>query len=179
MPRTAGDTRDGPAFRLDLARPGEAAPVSQVLQEAARWITTWRSQLWDPELLGEDFAAPFVERGQAIVARAEGAIAAVVILEPEDPLFWPDRPAGEAGYLHKLAVRRAYAGQGLPAALIAHAAELARAQGREILRLDCHPDLARVYEGLGFRRVDERVVDHPEAGRILVARMERGRVAGT
>ena len=179
MSSTAEETVGRTAFELDLARPGEARAVSEVLQEAARWITTWRSQLWDPELLGEDFAAPFVEQGQVIAARTGEAIAGVVILEPEDPLFWPDRPAGEAGYLHKLAVRRAYAGQGLPAALIAHAAELARAQGREILRLDCHPDLARVYEGLGFRRVDERVVDHPEAGRILVARMERGRVAGT
>ena len=164
---------------MDLARPGEARAVSEVLQEAARWITTWRSQLWDPDLLGEAFAAPFVARGEVIVARADRAIAGVVILEPEDPLFWPDYPAGEAGYLHKLAVRRAYAGMGLPAALIAHAAELACAQGREILRLDCHPDLARVYEGLGFRRVDERVADHPEAGRILVARMERSGVSGT
>ena len=173
MQRSAEETMGRPAFELDLARSGEARAVSEVLQEAARWITTWRSQLWDPALLGEAFAAPFVERGQVIVARVGEAFAGVLFIEPEDPLFWPDYPVGEAGYLHKLAVRRAYAGTGLPAALIGRAAALAKAQGREILRLDCHPDLARVYVALGFRRVDEIDVRHPEAGQIRVARMER------
>ena len=97
MAHASEESTDRPAFELELARPGEARAVSEVLQEAARWITTWRSQLWDPELLGEAFAAPFVARGQVIAARAEGAIAGVVILEPDDPLFWPDYPAGEAG----------------------------------------------------------------------------------
>jgi GNAT superfamily N-acetyltransferase len=173
MSSTAEETMGRTAFELDLARPGEARAVSEVLQEAARWITTWRSQLWDPELLGEDFAAPFVEQGQVIAARTGEAIAGVVILEPEDPLFWPDYPTGGASYLHKLAVRRAYAGMGLPAALIGHAAGLAKAQGRTALRLDCHPDLVRVYAALGFRPVDELDVRHPQAGQIRVARMER------
>jgi ribosomal protein S18 acetylase RimI-like enzyme len=162
-----------PNFDLRLAAPGEALAVSEVLQEAARWITTWRSQLWDPELLDESFAAPFIARGEMLTARTDGEIAGVMILQPEDPLFWPDRPSGEAAYIHKLAVRRAYAGMGLPAALIDHAEGLARAQDRDHLRLDCHPDLAPFYDGLGFRRVDEIEVHHPEAGRMRVARMER------
>ena len=162
-----------PNFELSLAGPDDALAVAEVIQEAARWIATWRSQLWDPALLGESFAAPFIARGEMLTARISGQIAGVMILEPEDPLFWPDRPLGEAAYLHKLAVRRAYAGMGLPAALIDHAADLARAQGRFRLRLDCHPDLARVYEGLGFHAVDEMDVAHPEAGPIRVARMER------
>ena len=162
-----------PNFDLRLAAPGEALAVAEVLQEAARWITTWRSQLWDPDLLGESFAAPFVARGELLTARADGQIAGVLILQPEDPLFWPDRPTGEAAYVHKLAVRRAYAGMGLPAALMGHAESLARAQDRHVLRLDCHPDLAPFYEGLGFGRVDEMEVQHPEAGLMRVARMER------
>ncbi len=162
-----------PKFDLGFARPQDAPEIAEVLQEAARWITTWRAQLWDPALLGEDFAAPFIARGELLTIRADGEIAAVTILEPEDPLFWPDRPRGEAAYLHKLAVRRAYAGKGLPAALIDHAADLARAQGRDRLRLDCHPDLAHFYQRLGFHTVDEIDVRHPEAGQIRVARMER------
>jgi GNAT superfamily N-acetyltransferase len=162
-----------PILDLGLAEPGEALAVAQVLQEAARWITTWRSQLWDPELLGESFTAPFIARGEMLSARTDGQIAAVMILQPEDPLFWPDRVPGEAAYVHKLAVRRAYAGMGVPAALIDHAEGLARAQDRHLLRLDCHPDLAGFYGKLGFLRVDEIDVNHPEAGAIRVARMER------
>ena len=160
-------------FELGPAMPDEAGAVARVLQEAARWITTWRSQLWDPALLGEDFVAPFIARGEMLTLRTGGEIAGVMILQPEDPLFWPDRPPGEAAYVHKLAVRRAHAGQGLAAALLDHAADMTRLQGRDRLRLDCHPDLAGYYAGLGFRPVDERDVRHPEVGQIRVARMER------
>ena len=166
-----------PNFDLRLAEPGDAPAVAEVLQEAARWITSWRSQLWDPDLLGESFAAPFVARGELLTARADGQIAGVMILQPEDPLFWPDRPSGEAAYVHKLAIRRAYAGMGLPAALMDHAEGLAKAQDRYLLRLDCHPKLAPYYEGLGFHRFDEIDVRHPEARPMRFARMER-RITG-
>jgi len=158
---------------LDIAGPADTAAVAEVLQEAARWITTWRSQLWDPELLGEAFVAPCVARGEVLVARADEAVVGVVILQPEDPHFWPDRPPREALYLHKLAVRRTHAGRGVPGLLMEHAAALARAQDRGLLRLDCDPPLAGYYEGLGFQRVDEVDVRHPEAGDMRVARMER------
>ncbi len=40
------------SFQIGLATPDETPAVSAVLQEAARWIATWRTQLWDPDLLG-------------------------------------------------------------------------------------------------------------------------------
>jgi GNAT superfamily N-acetyltransferase len=165
-----------PASALEIgpAAPADVAEIAQVLQEAARWIETWRDQLWVPELLGEDFVAPVVARGEFLAARIEGEIAGVAIVQPEDTLFWPDRPPGEAGYLHKLAVRRAHAGKGVSRALIEAAAMRAAGWGRSLLRLDCHPDLARLYVGFGFRKVDERAVVHPESGPLTVARMERG-----
>lgn len=164
---------DPPSLSLEIAGPADVAAVAEVLQEAARWITTWRSQLWDPELLGEAFVAPCVARGEVLVARGGEAVVGVVILQPEDPHFWPDRLSREALYLHKLAVRRAHAGRGVPGVLIEHAAELARAQDRRLLRLDCDPPLAGFYAGLGFQPVDEVDVHHPEAGPMRVARMER------
>jgi ribosomal protein S18 acetylase RimI-like enzyme len=162
-----------PTFDLRLAAPDEAAEVAGVIQEAARWIMTWRAQLWDPELVGEAFVTPIIARGHMLTARAADGIAGVVIVEPEDPRFWPDRPAGEAVYLHKLAVRRACAGVGLPALLVDEAARLARFEGRRFLRLDCDPPLSGFYQRLGFAVVDEIDVFHPEAGQMRVARMER------
>lgn len=165
-----------PAAALEIgpAAPADAGEIVQVLQEAARWIETWRDQLWDPDLLGYDFVAPIVARGEFLVARAKGEIAGVAIVQLEDELFWPDRPPGEAGYLHKLAVRRAHAGRGVSRALIEASATQVAGWGRGLLRLDCHPDLARVYVGFGFRKIDERPVVHPESGSLTVARMERG-----
>lgn len=162
-----------PPLDIVQATGADVAEIAQVLQAAARWIETWRGRLWDPELLGEDFVAPVVAAGEFLTARADGRLAGVAIVQAEDPLFWPDRPAGEAGYLHKLAVDRAYAGLGVSGALIEAAAARVAGWGRAWLRLDCHPDLARVYEGFGFGRVDQRRVAHPQSGLIVVARMER------
>jgi GNAT superfamily N-acetyltransferase len=164
-------------FDLGFAQPHEAQAVAEVIQEAARWLMTWRAQLWDPELVGLAFVTPIISRGQMLTARTAAEIAGVMILEPEDPHFWPDRPAGEALYLHKLAVRRAYSGQGLPALLMDYAARLAEGQGRRFLRLDCDPPLAGFYQRLGFAGVDEIDVRHPEAGPMRVARMERSLAA--
>jgi GNAT superfamily N-acetyltransferase len=160
-------------FDLGFAAPDEAAEVAGVIQEAARWIMTWRAQLWDPELVGEAFVTPLIARGQMLTARTGGEIVGVMIMLPEDPHFWPDRPTGEAAYLHKLAVRRAYAGAGVPAALMDHAVRLASDEGRRFLRLDCDPPLSGFYQRLGFAGVDEIDVRHPEAGPMRVARMER------
>lgn len=165
-------------FELGFAAPDEAPAVAEVIQEAARWLMTWRSQLWDPERVGLAFVTPIIARRQMLTARCGREIAGVMILEPEDPHFWPDCPAGEAAYVHKLAVRRAHAGQGVPAALMDHAARLAGEEGRRFLRLDCDPPLRGFYERLGFAAVDEIDVDHPEAGPMRVARMERRLAAG-
>jgi hypothetical protein len=53
------------------------------------------------------------------------------------------------------------------------AASLALARGRRLLRLDCGAPLTPFYERLGFLIIDERDVDHPEAGPMRVTRMER------
>ena len=167
-----------PTFDQGFAATDEAVAVAEVIQEAARWVTTWRAQLWDPELVGLAFVTPIIARGQMLTAKTGGQIAGVMILEPEDPHFWPDHPKGEAAYVHKLAVRRAFAGAGVPAALMEHAAALTRQDGRRFLRLDCDPPLTGFYQRLGFALVDERDVVHPEAGPMRVARMERGLAAG-
>ncbi|HEY0437564.1 MAG TPA: GNAT family N-acetyltransferase, partial [Phenylobacterium sp.] len=138
-------------FELSAAAAEDIAAVAGLLQDTARWIMTWRSRLWDPDRLGEAFVTPLVGRGEVLTARIGGEIAAMVILQPDDPHFWPERPPGEAIYLHKLVVRRAYAGQGAPAALIDHAVGVAQAQGRRFLRLDCDRPLSPVYQRLGFR----------------------------
>jgi GNAT superfamily N-acetyltransferase len=56
--------------------------------------------------------------------------------------------------VHRLAVRRANAGQGISIALLQWAVEHARSLGKRYLRLDCdadRPRLRALYEGFGFR----------------------------
>ena len=57
-------------FDLGFAAPDEAQAVADVIQEAARWVATWRAQLWDPELVGLAFVTPVIARGQMLTAKA-------------------------------------------------------------------------------------------------------------
>jgi GNAT superfamily N-acetyltransferase len=63
-------------------------------------------------------------------------------LDLEDPLFWPEIERGSSVFVHKLAVRRRWAKQGVSTALLAFARERALRLGRRYLRLDCVADRA-------------------------------------
>jgi GNAT superfamily N-acetyltransferase len=73
-------------------------------------------------------------------------------------------------YVHRLAVRRAFAGATVSHALLRFAADEAKRRGCSALRLDCiasRPKLRAVYERFGFRYHS----DH-HAGPYHVARYE-------
>ncbi|PLC06792.1 N-acetyltransferase [Variovorax sp. RO1] len=91
--------------------------------------------------------------GRYVVAKDNGDWAGVMRLDLEDPSFWPEIAPGSSLFVHKLAVRRAWAGRGVSRALLGHARDHARALGRPWLRLDCVADrtaLRTLYEGFGF-----------------------------
>jgi GNAT superfamily N-acetyltransferase len=70
-----------------------------------------------------------------------------------DPEFWPEEPPEDSTFIHRLAVRRQYAGTGVSSALIDWAVERTRSLGRHYLRLDCdalRPRLREFYERHGF-----------------------------
>lgn len=74
-------------------------------------------------------------------------------LQVHDPLFWPEDRRGEALYLHRLAVRRRYAGGAVSKALLGSAVNEAKTSGRKYVRLDTvadRPKLRAVYERFGF-----------------------------
>jgi GNAT superfamily N-acetyltransferase len=111
-----------------------------------------------------------VERGELYVAESEGEIAATFTLLWDDPTFWGTQ-LPDAVYLHKLAVRRRFAGQGIGAALVDWVAEHAAAAGRRFVRLDClRKDLAirAYYERLGFEHRGDLV--HPRFSASLYER---------
>lgn len=140
-------------MQIEQARPSEAATVAAVLNEAARWIAAEGRPLWS----GAEIALERIQRdtdaGSYFIARSNGEVAGVVRLDLEDPNFWPEVEAGTSLYVHKLAVNRAHAGQGVPLQLLDFARERTRSLGRPFLRLDCMADrapLRALYERFGF-----------------------------
>lgn len=148
-------------IEIRQATPGEAALASEILSEAASWLIERGEPLWPLDSLTPEKFRPVAERGELYLAWLEGEAVGTISFQWEDQPFWPEAPAGESAFFHKLAVRRKAAGQGVAQALIAWAIEKARAAGMKYLRMDTafeRPKLRAVYEKLGFQYAGEKIV---------------------
>ena len=146
---------------ISQALPREVESVSSILLEAADWLRERGIPMWrGDELLPERIAADVAE-GYFFLARCKGEAVGTIKFQLHDAVFWPDTPADEAAFVHRLAVRRAFAGGQLSALLLRWAADRAMSLGRRFLRLDCEasrPRLRAVYERCGFRHHSDRQV---------------------
>jgi GNAT superfamily N-acetyltransferase len=133
--------------------PRDVEKVSHVLQEAALWLHQMGMAMWRDDELTPSRTAADVDAGQFYIAECDGETAGVVRFQLKDPLFWPDVPQTESAYVHRLAVRRKFAGKGVSSALLRWAVERANSLGRDYIRLDCEasrPRLRAFYERFGF-----------------------------
>lgn len=145
------------------ARPDEAVTLHALRESAARWLTDAGIRQWVPGEVGLDEVREQVRTGQWWVRAEDHTVAGACRLLAEDPEVWGDRP-GDALYVHGLVVDRAHAGHGLGAAMLDWAGQVAAADGRGELRLDCvesNDRLRRYYAGLGFAEVGRVVLDDP------------------
>jgi len=135
------------------ATAGDVAIVDQMIREAAAWVDALGVVMWEDGELEAGAIAAEVRAGQFHLAEIDGAPAGAIRFQLEDSLFWPDRPAGEAAFVHRLVVPRAFKGRGVSRALLEWAVGHARAHGRGLLRLDCdatRSKLRALYESCGF-----------------------------
>jgi GNAT superfamily N-acetyltransferase len=148
----------------------DAGVVEHILVEASSWVDALGVVMWEEgELVPARIAAECAAR-QFFIAYVDGDPAGVIRFQLEDRLFWPDLPQSESAFVHRLAVRRRYKGQGVSTALLRWAVDQARALGKRHLRLDCdesRPKLRALYEGFGFQLHSFRQV-----GAYYVARYE-------
>lgn len=117
--------------------PGQPEQAMALIREVAAWgrergLRVWPDEWLTPEELLTDEAGP----ENFYVGRLDGEDACAFLLQWSDRAWWPDAPAFEAGYLHKLCVRRRFAHRGMTARVVeAVKTECAR-RGIRRLRLD-------------------------------------------
>ena len=140
----------------------DSGTVADILSEAARWLDQSGISMWRAdELLPANVTAD-VDAGLFFIAECNGAAAGVVKFQLTDMLFWPDVLQGQSAFVHRLAVKRQFAGGGVSSALLRWDVERARSLGRAYLRLDCEasrPRLRAIYERFGFVHHSDRQVD--------------------
>jgi GNAT superfamily N-acetyltransferase len=141
------------AISVRQAVPADVAIVDGMIREAAAWVDALGVVMWEDGELDGDRIRAEVTTGMFFLAVIDGEPAGAIRFQLEDALFWPDRPAGESAFVHRLVVRRAFKGRGVARALLEWAVGHARANGRGLLRLDCdadRPKLRALYESCGF-----------------------------
>lgn len=127
----------------------------EILTEAANWVEQMDGTImWVEGELEEHRVRAEAEAGMFVVAEAEGIVVGAIRFQLDDRLFWPDLDGRDSAFVHRLAVRRSHAGQGISTALVQWTVDRARSLGKRYLRLDCDADRTRlreVYERFGFR----------------------------
>ena len=151
--------------------------VSAILTEAALWLEERGIPLWNNRDVSVEQLRGDVASGLFILGEVSGQPAGTLKYQLADPLFWPDvTHGGSLRFVHRVAVRRDYAGGTVSAALLKWALIARERSAEAYLRLDC--DAARsklrlVYERFGFRYHSDRRVGPYHVARYEYAIPER------
>lgn len=134
------------------AAPNEAETILSILREAAEWLTSQGKTLWRANELRPAEIAADVEKGMYWLAETAGQTAGCVRYQHTDPEYWDDVPHEDSAFIHRVAVRRKFAGGRVSGAILDWAKQKAAGEGKKFLRLDCarRKKLCRIYEGHGF-----------------------------
>lgn len=149
---------------------GDVDESLSIMQEAAQWLIDTGRPMWHLKDLTREAIANPAEDFIVLWDGEQGV--STLTLSFADPYFWPDIPSGTSGFIHKLSVRRAYAGSGVAESIVKIAAEICKSKGIYELRLDCDPHrsgLCAFYEHIGFNRVQEKTIQTVRFGTIDLA----------
>ncbi len=135
--------------------------LSEILIEAAEWLISENIKNWDPNKLTADYLLQNNSIDEFFLCYKDGEAIGCMKLQARDDMFWPDDSVGESLYIHKLAVKRKFAGQGISTFMLDWAKLQAKEKGCKYLKLDCianRTKLCKVYERQDFIKVGERLV---------------------
>lgn len=124
-------------MEIRKSQPADTPIIASILKEADDWLSKRELSLWTANEIGLQRIARDTDAGTYYAAYEDLQMVGVMRLEKEDPYFWPEISPDTSIYLHKLAVRRSWAGTGISTALLSYAKNCARKMQREYVRLDC------------------------------------------
>jgi len=143
-------------IRIIRAQQSDLDAVLEILEEASRWLSSkGLESRWRPSPAFRQSIKDNIERVEVYLVRGARGIIGTITLQWSDRKFWGDLPP-DAGYVHKLAIKRSSSGQRLGLRMLQWAETKARAEDKSYLRLDCLASNKRIreyYERAGFVHV--------------------------
>ena len=143
----------GANLKISLAKQSEIDIVLGILDEAAAWLSENKiPTVWAPGGFSRQLFLDQIANGDVYIGSIDDQPVGTFILQWKDLQFWGEQPP-DAGYVHKLATRPAYAGRGIGVEMLKWAEKTARAAGKRFLRLNCLAEDRKIrdyYERAGF-----------------------------
>jgi protein-tyrosine phosphatase len=140
-------------FKVVPAKLEDIDTVLGILDEAATWIIEQKiPSVWKPGEFSRETFLDQISRGEVHIGLVDEKPAGTMTLQWADLVFWGEQ-LPDSGYVHKLAVRPAYAGQKIGLEMLKWAEVAAREVGKRFLRLNCLAADRKIrdyYERVGF-----------------------------
>lgn len=170
-----------PSIRIRPGVPADAPAILDMLDGAVVWMNArgnteqWGTTPYSGTANGAERVRRYMTENAPFVAEADGTPVGALVLDTGPSPQMPIKPAAEPErYVRLLVSDRRYAGRGIGAALLAHAAEETRRAGVELLRVDCWAggggQLVAFYERQGFTPA-ERFLSGTWPGQVLARRI--------
>lgn len=141
---------------------GEIEAAINIMKEVTNWGRSVGLSVWKDEYITKKKLLEGVNEDNFYVGQVSKDNASCMILQWKDILFWPEAKENEAGYIHKLCVRRKYSGIGLSQKMVEFAIQECKKRNIGYLRLDTgwnKKKLCNLYESLGFKLVGKVILD--------------------
>lgn len=134
--------------------------IEEILADASNRVLNKKLPSWDKQnIQWKALSIEFSADDFFILYENNSPIACMAIVD-YDPLYWSEIKKGQSLFIHKLAVKSDFTGQGFSVSLIDFAKEKAKKLNVP-LRLDCNnkcPKLKNFYESQGFRFVGKKTL---------------------
>ncbi len=140
--------------------PNQIDEAIQIMKEVASWGRNKGFRVWKDEwLTKEELLTSEVQPENFYIGKIDGKTACAFILQWSDAEYWNDTK--KAAYLHKLCVRREFAGKNISHVTIEAIKKICRENEIKFIRLDTALDekvIRKLYLKQGFKIVD--IIDY-------------------
>jgi len=140
---------------LQIVEDKDVSIVADILSSAVRRKLDYGDQAWGSRDWTDDEIREVMTRGTVYLIKQEYEYVGTVSIQWDDEKMWGTQNS-KAAYIHRLATKESFKGQGLGEKAIDWVEEQATKNGCTFLRLDCeekNKGLCGYYEKLGFIKV--------------------------
>lgn len=135
--------------------------IEEILLNVWEWLNKNNNDMWDKKWLNWEHLSKNYKIEECFISYIKNIPIGLIILQKYDPYHWKEVKPNESIFIHKLAVKREFSGQGVANFMINFAKDYANQNSIRFLRLDTLSTIKKLrkfYENIGFKFVREELL---------------------